>query len=199
MVILVCHGIISIDKRDKGVDIISFIHSNLKVLAAEKGLNIQKIKDKTSLSRTTISNLFNDIGAGIQYETLIQLCELLECNPGDILSYIEASVEILEDHVEYEEKKDQAGKLESLLIRLKANCKIVYEKDVTEFPFEEEVKVNFEKKGKFKLSFLEQSTFSKSLERIRIPYYVKDYIERERDSYYRKLVESKDLDFNHFK
>ncbi|WP_449623197.1 helix-turn-helix domain-containing protein, partial [Robertmurraya sp. Marseille-Q9965] len=46
------------------------IHCNLRVLMAEKNLNIQKVKDNTSFSRTTISNLYNNYGSGVHYDTL---------------------------------------------------------------------------------------------------------------------------------
>lgn len=66
-----------------------FIHCNLRVLMAERGFNIQKVKDRTTLSRTTISNLYNNYGSGVQYETMQELCELFDCTPGDLFSYIE--------------------------------------------------------------------------------------------------------------
>ena len=63
------------------------IYSNLRVLMAERGFNIQKVKDNTSLSRTTISNLVNNNVNGVQFDTLVQLCELLDCSVGDIIKY----------------------------------------------------------------------------------------------------------------
>lgn len=69
-----------------------FIRSNLRVLMAERGFNIQNVKDKTTLSRTTISNLYNNYGSGVQYDTLRQLCELLKCQPGDLLTFVDVSV-----------------------------------------------------------------------------------------------------------
>lgn len=56
---------------------------------AERELNIQNVKDQTTLSRTTISNLVNNYSKGIQFDTLAQLCTLLNCTPGDLFSYRE--------------------------------------------------------------------------------------------------------------
>lgn len=69
-----------------------FIHCNLRVLMAERGLNIQNVKDQTTLSRTTISNLFNNYGSGVQFDTLIQLCTLLKCTPGDLFTFVNINV-----------------------------------------------------------------------------------------------------------
>lgn len=65
----------------------SKIECNLRVLMAERKLNIQNLKDLTTLSRTTISNLFNNNAVGVRYETLVQLCDALNCTPGDLFSY----------------------------------------------------------------------------------------------------------------
>lgn len=62
----------------------SLIHCNLRVLMAERGLNIQKIKDNTTLSRSTISKLVNNSGYGVQFDTVRQLCELLRCSVSDL-------------------------------------------------------------------------------------------------------------------
>ncbi|MCC2249101.1 helix-turn-helix transcriptional regulator [Virgibacillus sp. AGTR] len=67
----------------------SSVHCNLRVLMAERQLNIQQIKDKTTLSRTTISNLYNNKGAGVRFSTISQLCKLLNCQPGDLFRYQE--------------------------------------------------------------------------------------------------------------
>lgn len=86
-----------------------FIYSNLKVLMAERGLNIQKVKEKTTLSRTTISYLVNNYGEGIHYETLKQLCHLLRCQPGDIFSYydFEVSFDVMERKKDWSAREPQ--------------------------------------------------------------------------------------------
>ncbi|WP_093879955.1 helix-turn-helix domain-containing protein [Terribacillus saccharophilus] len=77
-----------------------FIRNHLRVLMAENKLNIQKVKEQTTLSRTTISNLYNSYSAGVQFDTMEQLCKLLECQPGDLFEYVDVDVilnEINED------------------------------------------------------------------------------------------------------
>lgn len=63
------------------------VFSNLRVVMAERNLSIKDINEKTNLSRTTISNLVNNNANGVQYDTLKQLCEVLDCNVGDIIKY----------------------------------------------------------------------------------------------------------------
>jgi putative transcriptional regulator len=63
------------------------IRSKLSVLMGEKRYNIQAVKDKTGLSRGTISNLYHDNMQRVDYETLSKLCELFKCSVGDLLEY----------------------------------------------------------------------------------------------------------------
>lgn len=59
------------------------IGKNLRVLMAEREMNIQDVATETKLSRTTISNLINGYSKGIQFETLEKLSAILKCEPVD--------------------------------------------------------------------------------------------------------------------
>ncbi|MGG1661747.1 helix-turn-helix domain-containing protein [Brevibacillus sp. NRS-1366] len=86
------------------------INCNLAVLMAERGLNIQDVADKTKLSRTTISALYNNSGKGIQFDTMDALCELLKITPGELFSYaaVEAKFTIDKiDNITIAEKRDR--------------------------------------------------------------------------------------------
>lgn len=61
--------------------------NRLNLLLAERGLSIKEVHEKTKLSRTTISNLVNNIGGGVQSATLNQLCMFLKITPGDFFDY----------------------------------------------------------------------------------------------------------------
>ena len=63
------------------------IRCKLSALMGERRFNIQDIYKKTGLSRGTISNLYHDKMQRVDYETLGKLCELFECNVGDLLVY----------------------------------------------------------------------------------------------------------------
>lgn len=68
------------------------IYSNLRVKMAERGLNIKAVQEKTKLSRTTISNLYNGYSDGIKFHTLETLCELFNCTPNELLQILEINI-----------------------------------------------------------------------------------------------------------
>lgn len=61
------------------------IKNNLRVLMAKNKLNIKDVHEATGLSRTTISKLYNEESTQIGLETIAKLCELLNCEVGDLL------------------------------------------------------------------------------------------------------------------
>ncbi|MEB8264211.1 helix-turn-helix transcriptional regulator [Mammaliicoccus sciuri] len=59
---------------------------------AESGYTIKDVHNKTKLSRTTISNLYNDYSDGIKFDTLAKLCELFNCTPNDLILITDINV-----------------------------------------------------------------------------------------------------------
>ncbi|QQB05684.1 helix-turn-helix transcriptional regulator [Macrococcoides caseolyticum] len=70
----------------------SVIIPNLRVKMAEKGWNIKDVKDRTTLSRTTISNMYNYYIDGIKFDTLAELCDLFNCTPNELLKIVKVEV-----------------------------------------------------------------------------------------------------------
>lgn len=66
---------------------VRMLANRLNLLLAERGLSIKEVHEKTNLSRTTISNLVNNIGGGVQSATLNQLCMLLKIQPGEFFDF----------------------------------------------------------------------------------------------------------------
>ncbi len=64
------------------------IKNNIPVQMAEKRMNIQKLSEKSGISRTTLSKIYNDKATRIDFSTLNALCGALECSIGDLLEYI---------------------------------------------------------------------------------------------------------------
>ena len=61
------------------------IRSNLSTLMGKHKMNIQDVCDKTGLARNTVAFLYHDKVNSINFKTLIKLCELFDCDVGDIL------------------------------------------------------------------------------------------------------------------
>lgn len=61
----------------------------IDVLAAlkEKGYNTNRIRTEKLLSQSTLQKFRN--GEGVSWENIETLCSLLECQPGDLLEYVE--------------------------------------------------------------------------------------------------------------
>jgi putative transcriptional regulator len=66
------------------------VRNNLRVLMAQHYLSIQEVHEKTGLSRTTISKLYNETSAKIGLDTIAALCDLFNCKVSDLL-YLEGN------------------------------------------------------------------------------------------------------------
>lgn len=60
------------------------VHCNLSTLMGKKRYSIQDVHNMTGLSRSTVSNLYNDRATRIDFETLEKLCALFDCNASDL-------------------------------------------------------------------------------------------------------------------
>lgn len=58
---------------------------NLSTLMGKAKYSIQDVHIKTGLSRSTISMLYHDKAKRIDYDTIELLCELFECEIGELL------------------------------------------------------------------------------------------------------------------
>lgn len=56
----------------------------------EKGYTSYKIRQEKLLSESTIQKLRS--GKGVSWENIEALCRLLDCQPGDLIEYIEKEV-----------------------------------------------------------------------------------------------------------
>lgn len=64
------------------------LKNNLRILMAKHKLNIKDVHEKTGLSRTTISKLYNETSTTIGFDTILELCKLFNCEVEDLL-YLE--------------------------------------------------------------------------------------------------------------
>jgi putative transcriptional regulator len=64
------------------------VKNNLRILMAKHKMNIKDVHEKTGMSRTTISKLYNETSTTISFETIYSLCILFNCSVSDLL-YLE--------------------------------------------------------------------------------------------------------------
>ena len=64
------------------------IRINLDVVLAKKKMSVTELSEKVGITMANISILKNGNAKAIRFTTLDKICEVLECQPGDILEYI---------------------------------------------------------------------------------------------------------------
>ena len=60
---------------------------NLDVMMAKRKISLQDLAEKVGITMANISILKNGKAKAIRFTTLDKICEVLECQPGDILEY----------------------------------------------------------------------------------------------------------------
>ena len=63
------------------------IRINLDVVHAKKKMGVTELSEKVGITMANISILKNGKAKAIRFTTLDKICEVLECQPGDILEY----------------------------------------------------------------------------------------------------------------
>jgi putative transcriptional regulator len=58
---------------------------HLDKLLAERGLTLTELADKVGLTLANLSILKNGRAKAIRFSTLTALCDVLDCQPGDLL------------------------------------------------------------------------------------------------------------------
>lgn len=60
---------------------------NLDVCMAKRKMSLNELSEKTKITTTNLSILKNNKAKAIRFSTLEVICQVLNCNPGDILEY----------------------------------------------------------------------------------------------------------------
>ena len=63
------------------------IRINLDVVLSKKKMSVTELSEKFGITMANISILKNGKAKAIRFTTLDKICEVLECQPGDILEY----------------------------------------------------------------------------------------------------------------
>lgn len=61
---------------------------NLDVMMAKRKISLTELAEKMDITLANLSILKNNKGKAIRLSTLDKICEILECEPKDILEYV---------------------------------------------------------------------------------------------------------------
>jgi putative transcriptional regulator len=60
---------------------------HLDKLLADRGMTLTELSERVGVSMVNLSILKNGRARAIRFTTLTRLCQVLDCQPGDLLSY----------------------------------------------------------------------------------------------------------------
>ncbi|KAB0300338.1 helix-turn-helix transcriptional regulator [Vibrio fortis] len=60
---------------------------NLDVMMAKRKMRLKELSEQVGVSEQNLSILKNGKAKAIRFSTLEKICEVLECQPGDIVVY----------------------------------------------------------------------------------------------------------------
>ena len=66
---------------------------NVDVMLAKRKMSVTELSNRVGITMANISILKNGKAKAIKLETLNKICEVLECQPGDILEYVPGETE----------------------------------------------------------------------------------------------------------
>ena len=64
---------------------------NIDVMLAKRKMSVSELTEKVGFTMANVSLLKNGKIKALKISTLNKLCRVLECQPGDILEYVEGS------------------------------------------------------------------------------------------------------------
>ena len=62
---------------------------NLDVMMAKRKISAGELAEKIGITPANLSILKNNKAKAIRFSTLGEICKVLDCQPGDILEYVE--------------------------------------------------------------------------------------------------------------
>lgn len=65
------------------------IRIKLDVMMAQRKMSLNRLSELVDITPANLSVLKNEKGKAIRFSTLDTLCKVLECQPGDLIEYIE--------------------------------------------------------------------------------------------------------------
>ncbi len=65
------------------------IRVNLDVMMAKRKISVTELARKVDITMANLSILKNNKAKAVRFTTLDAICRVLDCQPGDILEYVE--------------------------------------------------------------------------------------------------------------
>ena len=62
---------------------------NLDVMLAKRKMSMTELANEVGVTMANLSILKNNKARAVRFSTLEKICEVLDCQPGDILQYVE--------------------------------------------------------------------------------------------------------------
>lgn len=60
---------------------------NIDVMLAKRKMSVTELSERVGITMANISILKNQKAKAIRFDTLNKICEVLQCQPGDVLEY----------------------------------------------------------------------------------------------------------------
>ncbi|MBX4163806.1 helix-turn-helix transcriptional regulator [Priestia megaterium] len=64
------------------------IRVNLDVMMAKRKISLNELADRVGITKSNLSILKTEKAKAIRFTTLEAICDVLDCQPGDILEYV---------------------------------------------------------------------------------------------------------------
>lgn len=61
---------------------------NIDVMLAKRKMSVTELSERVGITMANISILKNQKAKAIRLDTLNKICEVLECQPGEVLEYV---------------------------------------------------------------------------------------------------------------
>lgn len=65
------------------------IKINLDLVMVQRGMSLTELSARVGITMANLSILKNNRAKAVRLSTLAALCEALDCQPGDLLEYVE--------------------------------------------------------------------------------------------------------------
>ena len=66
----------------------SDVYCHLDPLLADRGMTLAELARQVDVSHVNLSVLKNDRAKAIRFSTLIAICDVLDCQPGDLFTVV---------------------------------------------------------------------------------------------------------------